>query len=90
MREAVKTWLSVEDDQEVLTKEVDLELQEVEHDFNGIELDYGESGEEEDDGIRPDSCITTSRIEAEVRSRLEDVRSCLHAQGRNGEYSESL
>ena len=90
VREAVKTWLSVEDDPEVLAEEVDLELQEVEHDFNGIELDDGKSGEEEDDGVRPDSCITTSITEAEVRSRLEDLHSYFHAEGRNGEYSESL
>ena len=90
VREAVKTWLSVEDDPEVLAEEVDLELQEVEHDFNGIELDDGKSGEKEDDGVGPDSCITTSITEAEVRSRLEDVRFYLHAEGRNGEYSESL
>ena len=38
VREAVKTWLSVEDDPEVLAEEVDLELQEVEHDFNGCLL----------------------------------------------------
>ena len=90
VREAVKTWLSVEDDPEVLAEEVDLELQEVEHDFNGIELDDGESGEAEDDGVRPDSCITTSITEAEVRARLEDVRSYLHAEGMNGENSDSL
>ena len=90
VREAVKTWLSVEDDPEVLAEEVDLELQEVEHDFNGIELDVGESGEAEDDGVRPDSCITTAITEAEVRSRLEDLHSYFHAEGRNGEYSESL
>ena len=88
--EAVKTWLSIEDDPEVLAEEVDLELQEVENNFNGIEVDDGKLGEEEDDGVRPDSCITTSITEAEVRSRLEDVRSYLHAEGRNGEYSESL
>ena len=90
VREAVKTWLSVEDDPEVLAEEVDLELQEVEHNFNGIELDDGKSGEEEDDGVRPDSCITTSITEAEVRARLEDVRSYLHAEGMNGENSDSL
>ena len=72
----------------MLAEEVDLDLQGVEHDFNGIELDDGKSGEEEVDGVRPDSCNTTSIIETEVR-RVEDVRSYLHEEGRNGEYIES-
>ena len=38
----------------------------------------------------PDSCVTTSLSEAEVRSSLEEVRSYLYAKGGNGEYSQSL
>lgn len=72
-----------------MDEEKELELQDLEDNFNGIEHADGESGDEEDD-LSPDSCVTTSLSEAEVRSRLEEVRSYLYAKGGNGEYSESL
>ncbi|CAB1117925.1 unnamed protein product [Ectocarpus sp. CCAP 1310/34] len=89
VRTAVKTWLTVEDDPEVLEEEVELELQAVERDLAGLETDDDISSEEGDGDGRPESCITSSLTEGEVISRLEDVRSYLYAKGRGGKYRET-
>ena len=91
VREAVKTWLSVEDDPEVLEEEIAMELQAVDEHLANVTLsdDDDVSSEEEGDG-RPESCMTTSLTEADVRSRLEECRSFFNAKGKNGEYSETL
>ncbi|CAB1112838.1 unnamed protein product [Ectocarpus sp. CCAP 1310/34] len=89
VRTAVKTWLTVEDDPEVLEEEVELELHAVERDIAGLEMDDDVSSEEGDGDGRPESCITSSLTEGEVISRLEDVRSYLYAKGRGGEYRET-
>ncbi|CAB1101603.1 unnamed protein product [Ectocarpus sp. CCAP 1310/34] len=88
VRTAVKTWLTVEDDPKVLEEEVELELQAVERNLAGLEVDDDVSSEEGDGGGRPESCITSSLTEGEVISCLEDVRSYLYAKGRGGEYRE--
>lgn len=66
-------------------------MQAIEADLGHVTLD-GEgsvrSGEEDGDG-RPESCMTSTITEAEVRSRLEDVRSFSYANGKDGEYSKT-
>ncbi|CAB1103533.1 unnamed protein product [Ectocarpus sp. CCAP 1310/34] len=86
VRTAVKTWLSVEDDPEVFEEAVELELQAVERDLAGLEMDDDVSSEEGDGDGRPESCISSSLTEGKVVSRLEDVRSYMYAKGRGGEY----
>ena len=48
------------------------------------------SSEDEDGDGRPESCITSSLTEADVRSRFKEVRSYLYANGKEGEYRETL
>ena len=55
----------------MLDNEVELELQAVEEDLANIDVEDGASGEEEDGGGRPESCIISSITEAEIRSRFE-------------------
>ncbi|CAB1099355.1 unnamed protein product [Ectocarpus sp. CCAP 1310/34] len=90
VRQAVKTWLSVEDDPEVLEEEIAMELQAVDEQLAGVTLDDDVPSEEEDDDGRSESCVTTSLTEADVRFRLEECRSFLNAKGKDGEYSETL
>ncbi|CAB1120045.1 unnamed protein product [Ectocarpus sp. CCAP 1310/34] len=78
----------VGDDPEVLEEEVELELQAVGRDLAGFETDEDVPSEECDGDGRPESC-TTSSIDGEGISRLEDVRSYLYAKGRGGEYRET-
>ncbi|CAB1111148.1 unnamed protein product [Ectocarpus sp. CCAP 1310/34] len=49
VRQAVKTWLSVEDDPEVLEEEIAMELQAVDEQLAGVTLDDDVPSEEEDD-----------------------------------------
>ncbi|CAB1118449.1 unnamed protein product [Ectocarpus sp. CCAP 1310/34] len=52
--QAVKTWLSVEDDPEVLEEEIAMELQAVDEQLAGVTLDDDvPSEEEDDDGMYP-------------------------------------
>ena len=90
VRRAVSTWLSVEDDEEVLREEVELEMEEVTENMSRVHVEDDVSSEEEDQDGRQESCMTSTISEAEVRSRLEDVRSYLYANGRDGEYSETV
>ncbi|CAB1116197.1 unnamed protein product [Ectocarpus sp. CCAP 1310/34] len=90
VRSAVSTWLSVEDDEEVLREEVELEMEEVTENMSRVHVEDDVSSEEEDQDGRQESCMTSTISEAEVRSRLEDVRSYLYANGRDGEYSETV
>lgn len=92
VRGAFETWLNVEDDPQVLEDEAELEMQAVSEELANIELDEdkGDVSSEEEDGRRPESCITSSITEAEVHSRLEQVRSYLYVKGRDGEYRETL
>ncbi|CAB1096982.1 unnamed protein product [Ectocarpus sp. CCAP 1310/34] len=48
-----------------------------------------DSTDDEDRGGRPESCVTSSMTEAEVRGSLEKVRSYLYANGKDGEYRET-
>ncbi|CAN0291104.1 unnamed protein product, partial [Ectocarpus fasciculatus] len=89
LRQAIQTWLTVEDDPNVKEDEVALELQEVEKDIAGLRVDDDVSSDEEDGNGRPESCITSSLSEAEVHSRFEELRSYLYANGTGGEYSET-
>ena len=47
------------------------------------------SSEEKGDDGKKESRMKSTILEAEVRSRLEDVLSYLYAIGRDGEYSET-
>ena len=90
MREAMQTWLNVEDDPQVLEDEIELELQAVEEDLASLDVEDDDVlNEEEGGGGRPESCITSSITEAEVHSRFEELRSYLYAKGRSREYSEA-
>ena len=90
MREAIQTWLNVEDDPQVLEDEIELELQAVEEDLANLDVEDDDVlNEEEGGGGRPELCITSSITEAEVHSRFEEIRSYLYAKGRGGEYSET-
>ena len=90
MREAMQTWLNVEDDPQVLEDEIELELQAVEEDLANLDVEDDDVlSEEEGGGGRPESCITPSITEAQVHSRFEEIRSYLYAKGRGGEYSET-
>ncbi|CAN0361486.1 unnamed protein product [Ectocarpus sp. 6 AP-2014] len=89
LRQAFQTGLTVEDDPNVKEDEVALELQEVEKDIAGLQIDDDVSSDEEDGDSRPESCITSSLSEAEVHSRFEELRSYLYANGKGGEYSET-
>ena len=60
VREAIETWLNVEEDPQVLDDEVELELQAVEEDLDSLDVEDDVSREEEDGGGRPESCITSS------------------------------
>ena len=85
-----EAWLlTVEDDPNVKEDEVALELQEVEKDMAGLQVDDDVSSDEGDGDGRPESCITSSLSEAEVHSRFEELRSYLYANGTGGEYSET-
>ncbi|CAN0145462.1 unnamed protein product [Pylaiella littoralis] len=90
VRSAVETWLSVEDDEEVLREEVELEMEEVTENISRVAVENDASSEEEDQDGRQESCMKSTISEAEVRSRLEDVRSYLYANGNDGEYSETV
>ncbi|CAB1114653.1 unnamed protein product [Ectocarpus sp. CCAP 1310/34] len=90
VRGAVSTWLSVEDDEELFREEVELEMEEVTENMSRVHVEDDVSSEEEDQDGRQESCMTSTISEAEVRSRLEDVRSYLYANGRDGEYSETV
>ena len=89
LRGAITTWLNVEDDPAVLEEEIDMEIQAVENNFANLEVDSASSEEEDGDG-RPESCIASSLTEADVRSRFEEVRPYLYANGKDGEYRETL
>ena len=90
VRSAVNTWLSVEDDEEVLrAEEVELEMEEVTENISKVHVKDDVSSEEKDDDGRQESCMKSTVSEAEVRSRLEDVRSYLYANGRDGQCSET-
>ena len=73
VREAIKTWLSVENDPSVPEDEVALELEIVQQNMANLEVDASSDDEEGGDG--PASCITSSMTEAQVRASLESVRS---------------
>ena len=85
VRSAVNTWLSAEDDEEVLRAEVELEMEGVTENISKVHVEGDVSGDEEGDDGRQESCMKSTISEAEVRSRLEDVRSYLYANGRDGE-----
>ncbi|CAB1099639.1 unnamed protein product [Ectocarpus sp. CCAP 1310/34] len=88
VRSAMRTWHSVEDDEEVLRDEVELKMQEVKENMSNVHVGEDVSSEEEGDHGRP--VVHQSTIsEGEVRSRLEDVRSYLYTHGRDGECSET-
>ena len=54
MREAMKTWLNVEDDPQVLEDEIELELQAVEEDLANLDVEDDDVlSEEEGGGGRP-------------------------------------
>ena len=89
VREALETWLNVEDDPQMLNDEVGLEMQALEEDRANLGVEHDVSGEEEDGSGMPESCITSSITEAEVHSRFEEVRSYLYAKERDGEYNET-
>ena len=89
LRGAITTWLDVEDDPAVLEEDTDMEMQAVENNFANLEVDSALSEEEDGDGS-PESCIASSLTEADVRSRFEEVRSYLYANGKDGEYRETL
>ena len=89
VRSAVNTWLRVEDDEEVLRAEVELEIEEVTENISKVRVEDVVYSEEEGDDGKQESCMKSTISEAEVRSRLEDVRSYLYANGRDGEYSET-
>ena len=75
VRSAVNTWLSAEDDEEVLRAGVELEMEEITDNILKFDVEDDVSSEEEGDGGRQESCMKSTIPEAEVRSRLEDVRS---------------
>ena len=85
----MNTWLGVEDDEEVLRAEVELEMEEVTENISKVHVEDDVSSEEEGDDGRQESCMKSTISEAEVRPRLEGVRSYLYANGRDGEYSET-
>ncbi|CAB1104665.1 unnamed protein product [Ectocarpus sp. CCAP 1310/34] len=88
VRSAMRTWLSVEDDKEVLRDEVELEMEEVTENMSNVHVEEDVSSEEEGDHGRPvvhKSTISTGK----VRSRVEDVRSFLYTHERDGEFSET-
>ena len=89
MREAMQTWLNVEEDPQVLEDEIERELQAVEEDLANLDVEEDVLSEEEGGGSRPESCSTSSITEAEVHSCFEEIRSYLYAKGRGGEYSET-
>ena len=89
VRSAVNTWLCVEDDEEVLKAEVELDMEEVTKNISKIHVADDVSSEEEGDDGRQESCMKSTISEAEVRSRLEHVRSYLCVNGRDGEYTET-
>ena len=60
VREAVKTWLNVKYDPQVLDDEVELEPLAVEEDLANLYVEDDVSVEEEDGGGRPESCIASS------------------------------
>ena len=88
-RNAVNTWFSVEDDEEVLRAAVELEMEEVTENISNVHVEGVVSSEAECNDDRQESCVKSMISEAEVRSRLEDVHSYLYANGRDGEYSET-
>ncbi|CAB1113648.1 unnamed protein product [Ectocarpus sp. CCAP 1310/34] len=70
----MRTWLSVEDDEEVLRDEVELEMEEVTENMSNVHVEEDVASEVEGDHGRP--VVHASTIsEGEVRSRPEDVRS---------------
>ena len=89
VRRAVNTWLNVEDDEEVMRAEVELEMEEGTEIISKVHVEGDVSSEEEGDDGRQESCMKSTISEAEVCSSLEDVRSFLYANGRDGEYSET-
>ena len=89
VRSAVNTWLSLEDDEEVLRAEIELEMKEVTENISKVHVKGDVSGEEEGDDGRQESCMKSTISEADVRSRLEDVRSNLYANGKDSECSET-
>ena len=89
MREAIETWLNIEDDPEVLDDEVRLKLHAVDEDLANLDVEDDVSGEAEDGGGRPESCITSSITEAEIHSRSEEVYSYLYAKERDGGFNET-
>ena len=89
VRSAVNTWLSVDDDEKVLRAEVEVEVEEVTENISKVHVEDDVSSEEKGDDGRQESCMKSMISEAEVRPRLEDVRSYLYANGRDGEYSET-
>ena len=73
----------------MLEEEIYMEMQAVENNFAILEVDSASSQEEDGDG-RPESCNASSLTEADVRSRFEEVRSYLYANGKDGESRETL
>ena len=89
VRSAVNTWLSVEDDEAVLRAEVELDMEEVTENISKVHVEDDVCSEEESDDGTEKSCMKSTISEAEVLSRLDDVRSYLYANGRDGEFSET-
>lgn len=59
VREAIKTWLSVEDDPGVLAEEVAVELEIVQNNLANLEIDDGISDDEDGEG-RPSHALHLS------------------------------
>ena len=65
-------------------------MEEVTENISKVHVEDDVSSEEEGDDYRQESCIKSTISQAEVRSRLEDVRSHLYVNGRDGEYSYTV
>ena len=70
VRSAVNTWLSVEDDKEVLRAEVELEMEEVTENISKVHIEDDVTSEEEGDDGKQESCMKSTISEAEVHSTL--------------------
>ncbi|CAB1112090.1 unnamed protein product [Ectocarpus sp. CCAP 1310/34] len=86
VRSAVSTWLSVEDDEEVLREEIELEMEEVTENMSRVHVEDDVSSEEEDPDGRQESCMTSirfqrprfalvSRMSAPICTRTEETAS---------------
>ena len=65
-------------------------MEEVTENILRVHVHDDVSHEEESDDGRQESCMKSTILETEVRSRLEDVPSNLYANRRDGEHSETI